>query len=1358
MDSTYRTLRAAADLGSFTIKALAHTARVSEVTVRTVLKRNSCYFERGTDQQDVTRQRGGQAHAWLVKPERRDALEDLLAERLASLERSQLAVTELSSTGQLTLRSPSPSPELLSADELDKGLLMPEVELLPRLLQRLFAVTKGLSGLTIRSGAGVLVQGYDGVVQSLEGVPPYVPAGPSVWELGAGGDAKKKANSDIRERTTNPRNVVTKRTAFVFVTTRRLPDWTGGKHSASWRKVLVIDADALETWMLSQPAVHIWASEIVGLKPLEISTIEHWFDIWRQHTHPVLPARLLALGRDKEAAKVREVALGTGGDVGIHANSRAEALAFIASTLGTTENLGVEEEYRLRSALLVETPNEWTRLVASLSSGILVPDFPDADVAAAVGKGLTVFVPLGLGDPVRHGDIVLPRIDRVRAAEMLRTEVLLHDVEFGVSEEPMSLQAADQLAAETDQSLTAFRRSHGRSRTSDKAAWATDSRISTWLAPLVLLGSWEPACYGDKEIVSRLVAREYEEVEQQLIALAAAEDPPFFKSGGAWRLSAPADAFEQLGRIITDATSARWAELAVDVLGEYNPVFAVELLDDVPDALPDHLTYSSSLRSGIARGVALLAVFGDEGKSIPNALVRSVVRNMLEPLDIVCWCSAAPTFQSLAEADPDAFLAAVNSALRDPGRPLEAMFRDRGYGGFGGTSPHVYLVWALELLCRSRDHAPAACFALAGLAQVDPGGRNGNRPADSLRKVLLPWSPQLNATVGQRLDIASVILEQYPSVGWQLLIGLLPQLHDWTGSIPEPTFRNWRIGLDNPTDKVYYWQALVSLAISAAGGDPVRLEELVKRLPALGTNERESIVKALEQTDISSYPDAVRTRVWQALHDEVAHHRQFPDAPWRLPDSLLVQLEQVIEAWKPNDRIARSAMYFQRHPQLPLPNLADYENYQRAVEERRIASFSELWQNEAAAGLERLAVEAPEPDTVGWAAASLLGDEVRSLMLGWLPVDTPKSQVAVGWLGHMAANQPNGWVEPFLEELGKRDSATKLAGYRALQDRPETIARISTEDAELQRGFWQSADQRMHWNPNVEGVVRGLVAHGQASSAIHVLGLKLGTDVVTPDLVKSTLDAELAADTDAAPADAMRGFHIGRLLDFLGQNGVDRSQLARLEFSFILVPGIEHQPTSLHSLLGEDPKLFVELVGYLVGRGSDETSSKQVVTVLGHRSYYVLRQWRTPPGSKPGGEIDIDILEEWVYAARELFAQEDLSDLGDEFIGQLLSGVGEGADGIWPSEPVRVVLREVPSDHLRAGISIGRFNARGVTIRDPFDGGQQERSLLEVYASGARKLAARWPETARLLRELADHYRDLANQQDHIADRFRDGR
>lgn len=1363
MDATYRALRAAADLGVFTVKALALTAGVNERTARSVLSRNAEYFEHDADLSNVPRQRGGQARPWTLKAERRDDLEDRLAKTVSRLERSELGQLDVTPAGQLTLRSPSPSPELLTGDELDRGLLMAEIELLPRLLQRLLLATEGLSGLSIRTGAGDLVPGYDGVVQAPLGAPPFVPAGPSVWELGAGGDPRDKANSDILERTRRPRNIATKRTAFVFVTTRRLSDWTGGEHAAEWRKVVVIDADALEAWMLSQPAVHIWASELVGLKPLEVSTIEHWYGSWRQYTDPALPAALLTLGREREASALCTAALAVGTDVGIYANSREEARAFIASALLDPVDLDADNEYRLRSALLVETRNEWTRLAAIMRSGILVPNFADADVAAASAKGLTVLVPMGLGDPGRRSTIRLPRIDRVRAAELMLKESQKNEsMGSNESDAKMSFAKAERLVREIDQSLTSFRRTHARSRSREKAVWASDRETATLLAPLVLLGGWEAPFVGDREIVAKFARRDYEHVEVQLKALAAEEDPPFFESGGAWRLSSPEDAFDQLGRMLTDATKRLWAELAQAVLGEYDPMLAMEMLDEVPEKLPDRLTYSSSLRQGIARGAALLSALREEGCPMPNATVRSVVRELLVPSDALRWCSVAPMLQALAEADPDAFITAVNQAVADPAEPLKAMFRDGLSGGYGGISPHVYLLWALELLCRSRDHAAAACYALAALSEIDPGGRTGNRPADSLRRVLLPWSPQVNASVDERMEIVKGILQARSVIGWRLLMSLLPQLYDWTQPTPEPTFQDWRLVPVGPAEQIRAWQSLVALAIEVAVDDPVRLQEFVQRLPALSVADRGVVIDALEAVDVDAHGGNVRVAAWQALHDEVARHRQFPNAPWRLSDDVLERLERVIEAWTPADLVARSAMLFQRHPQLGLPQpFTDHERYQQEVESRRDGAFTNLWRDEGPFGIERLAIVASELDTIGWAAADVLSDEARPLMLGWLAKDRANAQVAAGWVGRMAWKHGSEWVTSFLDALRASQASARLAAYQALQDRAETIQQVLSEDVDLQERFWKSADMRIQWNPDVEAVVHELVKHRRSRVAIRVLALKIGPSTpLGADLVKATLDAELIPDVEAPPADAMLGYDIGRLLDFLEQHGLARDELARLEFSYILVPALEHQPKALFALLGERPELFVELVGALVGRGTVDSDGwgHDPAVARAHCSYDALRQWRTPPGSSADGSVDLETLETWVHQVRDLFAQEDLLDLGDEFIGQMLSGVGEGTDGVWPNEPVREILRQVPSDHLRAGLATGRFNSRGTTMRGAFDGGQQERALSEKYADGARKLAARWPETARLLRELADSYSALALQQDHIIDRFRDGR
>jgi hypothetical protein len=121
-----------------------------------------------------------------------------------------------------------------------------------------------------------------------------------------------------------------------------------------------------------------------------------------------------------------------------------------------------------------------------------------------------------------------------------------------------------------------------------------------------------------------------------------------------------------------------------------------------------------------------------------------------------------------------------------------------------------------------------------------------------------------------------------------------------------------------------------------------------------------------------------------------------------------------------------------------------------------------------------------------------------------------------------------------------------------------------------------------------------------------------------------------------------------------------------------------------------------------------------------------------------------------------LLAETKRVDIGDECIGQVLSGSPDGTDGIWPAEPVRDLLEEVQSKHLREGIEIGRFNAAGVTVRDPFSGGKAERGLATKYESWARSLSPTWPHTGRMLKDIASTYRRWAGRHDVSSSEWRD--
>jgi hypothetical protein len=130
------------------------------------------------------------------------------------------------------------------------------------------------------------------------------------------------------------------------------------------------------------------------------------------------------------------------------------------------------------------------------------------------------------------------------------------------------------------------------------------------------------------------------------------------------------------------------------------------------------------------------------------------------------------------------------------------------------------------------------------------------------------------------------------------------------------------------------------------------------------------------------------------------------------------------------------------------------------------------------------------------------------------------------------------------------------------------------------------------------------------------------------------------------------------------------------------------------------------------------------------------------------GSVDPTALAEWVRVARLELADSGRADIGDEQIGQVLSASPEGADGIWPAEPVRDLIEAIGSTSMETGIHVGLVNSRGITSRGVYDGGTQERALATRYRDWSRQTASKWPRTSRVLRLLAESYERDARQHD----------
>jgi hypothetical protein len=124
---------------------------------------------------------------------------------------------------------------------------------LPELVRRLVHETAGdrVQAFDFPGGSGVTTGGFDGFVRASVGTP-FVPAGPSVWELSVRKDAATKADQDIAKRNSVPGSPIDQ-TTYIQVIARpwiKAAAWAlGWTTKAPWGRIEGYNVDRLTEWI-----------------------------------------------------------------------------------------------------------------------------------------------------------------------------------------------------------------------------------------------------------------------------------------------------------------------------------------------------------------------------------------------------------------------------------------------------------------------------------------------------------------------------------------------------------------------------------------------------------------------------------------------------------------------------------------------------------------------------------------------------------------------------------------------------------------------------------------------------------------------------------------------------------------------------------------------------------------------------------------------------------------------------------------------------------------------------------------------------------------------------------------------------
>ena len=1221
------------------------------------------------------------------------------------------------------------------------------------------------------SGRSVWLPGWDGLL-IVDGGNAWVPSGASAWEFSCEKDPKSKATRDYEKRTAAPKGADVPATAFMFVTPR---SWTGDDDGEKWGKersaegqwadVRALDADDLVLWLEQAPAVARWLARLIGKLPTTgWTSLDEWWENWSSTTQPTVPPQLVAAGRQEQVGRVAQWFQGEPCHYYVQADTRQEAIAFLAASAHTTDDrLGAA---MLARAIVVETADAWRGLEGHSSPLVLVRDFSDATVSSqvAASRGHHVLIPLHESDEPRGDGCKLPRLGRDEALQALGT--------MGLTE-----SRARSLMRKTARRLSIVRRQLLDDAGAPPPDWASSATPHS-IAALVLIGQWEEDSAGDKALIAQLTGKSYEEVAQDLTRLAELPDAPVVKVGPRWRFVSQEDAWRLLAPRLISSDSARFRDLAIDVLRQVSPKFDLPIEERFLAPIKNKvLPHSDALREGVARGLALMGTHPDEAKNAEGASLTPllVVRSVLEDgRGWRIWATLDRNLPTLAEAAPEEFMEAVRRDLAARPSPFKDLFDQENRAALGEAS-HVGLLWALEHLAWSREHFAMAAKMLAGLAEIDPGweaGRVTTRPAESLRSLFLPGIRFSEVSDDDRLETLKALLAAAPGAVWPLLVASASSAGGARVVLREPpAWRPWaQDGASWPTteESQAFLKELDHFLSQNVRDDASRWADLVEHISNLSTETRQQALGLLARQAEQLKGDPVADDLWARIRGQLHHHRTFPDRPWAMDTADLEILHAVYEVLTPSGPADAYAWLFDGWPGLPDPTPISIgqEDTAHEVSERQLATARNKAVREAyGSGGERAILEIVEaanfPEQVGRAVAvSMEPDLAMSLALPHLGSANLKLRGFA--LGTLAGRlQQEGW--DVLEEALDRSKA-RGASREALADvylcaaaDLETWRRLAAEGQDVQDAYWNSIPGCRILGQGTEAVIcaaRQFIRVRRSYETVRFLAYSSASH----ELVIQVLD-QLPTDVDRAVASGQKpnvdSFMLAELFKKLDKSEhVTDDTIARLEIPLMDIVKQYRPELALHREIVRTPSHFADLIT-LAFKPSDALDEDVVDEKLEGRAmaaYGVLLGLRGLPGRLEDGGVDAEDLVAWVREARRLCWERGCKDIGDEQIGQLLANAPTGEDGAWPCEPVRDLLEDLASDDIGNGFAVGKHNLRGVTSRGIAEGGAQERSLEERVRNDALRLAPKWPFTARWLRAIADGYKSGARRHDNVAE------
>ena len=1188
---------------------------------------------------------------------------------------------------------------------------------------------------------------WDGSVEA-DAAAPWVPAGRSGWELSVRKDPRGKAESDYQSRVSSLTPVERAKCTFVFVTARNWSGkntWAGNKeNSGDWKAVRAFDASDLEQWLETAVAPRIWLARELGIPTTGFLTIEECWDRWVAGSEPPMTDAIFApsLSRHRDVFR-RWLAASPDRPFTVAADSREEAAAFIACLLRQDDLPAGSRD----QAVLFDSA-ETLRLLA-LSSSPFIPIVRSEEVERAVDdmyrrRHCIAVRPRNAVD--RKADIEIDLIDPKAFANAL--------TDMGIEQ-----YRVQPLARESGLSPTVLRRRLSKVDAIRTPLWAQDTEVvRRHLIAMTLVGTWHAGSNADRQILESLAGAAYGGIEDALTGLLRHDDCPVWQVGEHCGVVSKIDALFAVAQWITRSQITIFMKLAEHVLSESEP--SLELprgerwMASVYGKVREH---SVALRTGICETLVLLAVHGNflfQRLDInAKELVSALIRRLLTPLTGDKLLSHEHDLPNYAEAAPDGFLTLLEEDLKLPAPALRTLLEPAGPGPFDGPS-RTGVLWALERLAWSPKRLMRVVFVLAGLSRTKINDNWTNTPIGSLAAIFRSWMPQTAASLNERVKALEGLCRRFPDIGWQICIRQLEGGPQFAHSSNRPRWRNDAAGAGTPLsdhgERVAFRRKALDLAIRWRHNEET-LGDLVGCL--------------------NSVPDKDRLIVWDLIEDWLTEPKTDNWSRARLRDTIrrtvLTREEcsdgqddralEICEKLTPRDPVARNAWLFTPAAFWDSSDaMQDWREQEKRIQSRRTKAMKEIWSARGLGGaLECLSAEG-DALSVGHHAALCAADKrsaTRVLCHCLSTAAAPAEKVDDFMRGFMwsVENEVRTHILSTSAEIGNVDSIVRL--FRCTSFGEQTWRLLAEQVEEVRRGYWYSVTpttlERTE-RETTELIDRLLEANRPCAAFFAV---RFDWSKVETSRLRRLIMSVASVDSEPDDHFNIDAYRLSEAFDALDErSGVTSEEMAKLEFVFVrALRNSKHGIPHIERGIATSPSLFVQVLGLIYRRNDDRQDPPAWQVGDAHRSaaYELLDQVTRIPGTDDDGQIDSDLLIQWITEARGLCKEYGRAEIGDRKIGEWLSRKPSADDDTsWPCRPICEALETTLSRDMATGFKLGVRNGRGVTSRGVYDGGNQERDLAERYRARAQVWRYEYPFVAKMLDEIAEDYELEGKRED----------